>query len=488
MPECPDLPTVGRHSARHAARSPTAPRVGTRQGEPVAVARPAGLATAARLPTPVSVVGRIQAARRRLRSDHLVRNSLYLIFSSGMQGALGLVFWLIAARLYSVDAIGRGSSLIAAVGVIASAALLGLNTAFVRYLPIAANRDALLTSGLLLVTGAGAALAILYVVLIPVAAPRLAFIERPVLAVGFVLLAAASAANLLTDAVFIAARRAGWNAVIDGGIGGVSRVVGILALAGAGGYGVFCASSGGLAVAALASMILMIGQLRWRPTLHQCSGSLRPLVRFSGASYAANLAGALPGLVVPVIVLDRLGAASAAYYFVGFQLASILFAAITAVEQTFLAEGAYAGGSGMPRDDRRALLQRSRRLLALLCGPACLALIAVAHWVLLAFGTRYSQHGTVSLMLIASAAIPIAANYWLWTVLRLAGKLRALVLGGAVYAGSICGLSWLLAPHGLGALAAAWPLGSLISAGVSAIPSTTSARHRRVSAHKVPAH
>ena len=487
MPDRPDLPGAGRHSSRQAALPPSAPRASTATGRPAAVASPAGLATATHLPPPVAVVGRVQAAQRRLRSDHLVRNSLYLMFSSGLQAVLGLAFWMIATRLYSVSAIGRGSSLIAAVGVIGYAALLGLNTAFVRYLPTAVKRDELLTSGLLIVAGAGATMATVYVVVIPFAAPRLAFIERPVLAVSFVLIAAASAVNLLTDAVFIAARRAGWNALIDGGIGGFSRVAGILALASAGGYGVFCASGGGFAMAALASMILMIGQLRWRPTLRQFSESLRPLVRFSGASYAGNLAGALPGLVVPVIVLDRLGTASAAYYFVSFQLASILFAAITAVEQTFLAEGAYAGGSVMARDDRRALLRRSRRLLALLCGPACLTLIAVAHWVLLPFGTQYSQHGTVSLMLLASAAIPIAANYWLWTVLRLAGKLRALVLGGAVYAGAICGLSWLLAPHGLGALAAAWPLGSLVSAGVAAIPSTTSARHRRVAGRKLPA-
>jgi O-antigen/teichoic acid export membrane protein len=466
MPDRPGWPGRGRHSSRPAGR-PAAAR-----GRP---------------PPAAGLTGRVQAARRWLRSDHLVRNSLYLIVSAGLQAALGLAFWLIAARLYSVGDIGRGSSLIAAVGVIAYAALLGLNSSFVRFLPTAPDRDVLLTSGLLIVAVTGAAMAVVYVVLIPVTAPRLAFIERPALAAGFVLLAAASAVNALTDSVFISARRAGWNVVVDGGIGGVARVAGILALAGAGGYGVFCASGGGFALAALASLILMVGQLGWRPRLRQWAGSLRPLVRFSGANYAGNLAGALPGLVVPVIVVDRLGAASAAYYFVGFQVASILFAAITAVEQTFLAEGAYAGDFVLAREQRRALLRRSRRLLALLCGPACLALIAVAHWVLLAFGPGYSQHGTVSLMLLASAALPIAANNWLWTVLRLAGKLRALMLSGAVYAGSICGLSWLLAPHGLGAMAAAWPLGSLVSAGVSALPSTTPARHRREAGGQVPA-
>jgi O-antigen/teichoic acid export membrane protein len=421
----------------------------------------------------------IWAVPARLGADHMVRNSLYLILSSALQAVLGLAFWLIAARTLSAADIGRGASLIAAVAVIAYAAQLGLNSTFVRYLPTAQDRDVLITGGMLVVAVAGASLAVIYVFATPLIAPRLAFIERPILAVGFVLITAASAVNLLADAVFIAVRRAGCNALVDGGVGGGARVLGILALAGTGAYGVFGASGGGFAAAALASLLLMAVLLKWRPSLRQCSKALRPLLRFSGASYVGNLAGALPGLVVPLIVLDRLGAPAAAYYFVGFQLASILFSAVSAVEQTFLTEGAYAGGASMTRRSRRELLQRSRRLLMVLCLPACLVLVLAAHWVLLAFGVRYSQHGTASLMLLAVAAAPIAANNWLWTVLRLAGQLRSLVLSGVVYASAICGLSWLLAPHGLAALAAAWPLGSLLSAVVAAVLASSPVRNRQ---------
>ena len=111
------------------------------------MASPAGLAT-----LPVSLRPSPRSAGFKRHGDAYGLITWYgtrytSMFSSGLQGALGLAFWLIAARLYSVGAIGRGSSLIAAVGVIASAALLGLNTAFVRYLPAAANRDVLLTSG-----------------------------------------------------------------------------------------------------------------------------------------------------------------------------------------------------------------------------------------------------------------------------------------------------------------------------------------------------
>jgi O-antigen/teichoic acid export membrane protein len=296
------------------------------------------------------------------------------------------------------------------------------------------------------------------------------------LAAGFMLLTAAAAVNLITDSVFIAARKAGYSALTDGGIGGVSKVVSVVILIGTGAYGLFCASLGGFAVAALASLVLMSTALHWRPSLRKPLRTLKPLLRFSGANYAGNVLNMLPTLVVPLIVLDRLGAPAAAYYFVAFQVATLLYATAYAVEQTFLAEGAHADA------DWPQLRRRSRRILMALCLPACAVLMVAAHWVLLAFGTRYSQHGTLSLILLAAAAIPLAANNWLWTVLRLAGRLRVLVVSSAVYAIAICGLAWFLAPHGLSALTAAWPIGGLLGAAVAVVTSMTRhapPRHRR---------
>ncbi len=404
----------------------------------------------------------------------MVRNSLYLILSSGLQAGLGFAFWIITARLFSAVDVGRASSLISATTVIAYLALLGLNSTFVRHLPTAQDRDALITAGLLLVAGCGAGIGLLYVLLMPVLVPGLAFVEhRPALAVGFVLLTAAAAVNLITDSVFVASRKAGYSALTDGGVGGAAKVISVVLLTGSGAYGLFCASAGGFAAAALASLVLMTTALRWRPSLRKPLRTLKPLLRFSGANYAGNVLNLLPTLVVPLIVLDRLGAAAAAYYFVAFQVATLLYSTAYAVEQTFLAEGSHAGV------DWRQLLRRSRRVLIALCLPACLVLVVSARWVLLAFGTKYSQHGTPGLMILAIAAVPIAANNWLWTVLRLAGRLRRLVLSSGTYAIAICGLAWLLAPHGLSALTAAWPIGGLLSAAVAGAAHNAPPRHRR---------
>jgi O-antigen/teichoic acid export membrane protein len=418
--------------------------------------------------------GLLGPLRARLRTDHMVRNSLYLILSSGLQAGLGFEFWIIVARLFSTSDVGRASSLISATTVIAYLALLGLNSTFVRYLPTAAEGDALITAGVLLVAACGAGIGLVYLLLTPVLAPRLAFIvHQPALAAGFVLLTAAAAVNLLTDSVFIASRKAGYSALTDGGVGGIMKIVSVVILAGTGSYGLFCASAGGFAAAALASLVLMTTALHWRPSLRKPFRALKPLLRVSGANYAGNVFNLLPPLVVPLIVLDRLGAPAAAYYFVAFQVATLLYSTAYAVAQTFLAEGSHA------EVDWPKLLQRSRRVLMALCLPACVVLSVSAHWMLLVFGVKYSQHGTISLIVLAVAAIPIAWSSWLWTVLRLQGRLRTIVVSSGVYAIAICSLAWFLAPHGLGALTAAWPIGALIGSAVAAVPRRAPARHRR---------
>jgi O-antigen/teichoic acid export membrane protein len=400
----------------------------------------------------------------------MVRNSLYLMVSSGLQASLGFVFWVVVARVFSANDVGRASSLISATTVIGYLALLGLNSTIVRYLPTAEDRDTLITTGLLAVAGSGAVIAGVFVALMPTVAPRLAFVEQSwPLALGFVLLTATASVNLLTDAVFIGSRRAGFCALTDGAVGGSSKVVTAALLAGTGTYGIFAASTGGFAASAIVSVILIAAVLGWRPRLHRPSSVLRPLLRFSTANYFGNVLSLLPVLVVPLIVLDRLGARPAAYYFVAFQIATLLYAAAYAVCQSFLAEGSHA------EVETRELRRRSRLALTALYLPCVLVVALAAHWVLELFGLKYSQHGTVTLVLLAVAGIPIAACNWLWTVLRLSSRLRAIVVSSGVYTVVICGLAWFLAPHGLTGVAAAWPIGALAAAAV-ALPAATQRR------------
>jgi O-antigen/teichoic acid export membrane protein len=180
-----------------------------------------------------------------------------------------------------------------------------------------------------------------------------------------------------------------------------------------------------------------------------------------------------------VIVLDRLGAQEAAYYFVAFQIAALLYAAIYAVESAFFAEGSQAG------IDWRSIRRRSRRLAITLFVPAGLVLALGSRWIMLAFGVKYSINASASLELLAAAVVPLALCSWSWTVLKLSGRLGVLVASNATYAAGVCGGAWLLASHGLTAVSSAWFVGATLGAVVAAVPASLAsrkspARHRRI--------
>jgi len=313
----------------------------------------------------------------------MVRNSMFSLLSTGLQAVLGFAFWIVAARLFSAHDVGQATSLISATTVIAYVALFGLNTTVVRYLATTKNRDVLITVALALVGSLGMIVAVGYVFALPVIAPQLRFLEHNILfALGFVLLAGAAAINLITDAIFIASRRTGINALVDGGVGGVSKLVLIGLLAGSGTYGLFCAQVGGFAASALASVVLIWTLLHYRPHLKGALTTMRPLLRFSGVNYLGNSFNLMPVLVVTLIVLDRLGAQSAAYYFVAFQFANLLYSCAYAVEQNFLAEGAHA------EERLTSLMWRSAKVLIYLSVPAAIAGALQSHSIMLVFGGK----------------------------------------------------------------------------------------------------
>jgi len=261
-------------------------------------------------------------------------------------------------------------------------------------------------------------------------------------------------------------------------VGGGAKVILLFALAGVGAYGVFGAASGGFVAAAVASLFLMIKVMRWRPEFKNLGQTLKPVLNFSGISYAGNVLALLPILTIPLIILDRIGASSEAYYFVAYQLATLLYQAVFSVEQSFLAEGAGADVLN------GTVLMRSIRILIALCVPAFILVILFGHQLLAAFGPKYANNTGSVLIVLAAAVFPIAASLWFSTVLRLvSNKLGVLVWANAVTDVIVIGLAWVWAPRGLEAVAVAWLIGETAGCVIVAVPTVKILRKSRSTRH-----
>ena len=179
--------------------------------------------------------------------------------------------------------------------------------------------------------------------------------------------------------------------------------------------------------------------------------------KYSFSNYAANLLNIAPTLVLPLVVLNHLGAAAAGYYYLGSMVANLLYTIVYAVSQSLFAEGSYAD-KGM-----RELLRRSTLVIAAIMLPAVTVIYFGAHFMLGIYGAEYAAHATELLQLLALAG-PMVAVYTVANVLlRINKQSRDIIIMDIVYLVSIAGLAQLWAPQGLAWVGYAWIIGNALA-------------------------
>ena len=337
-----------------------------------------------------------RTAASRRPTDHLVRGSAFLMAATLTASAFGFAFWLVAARLYSPGEIGIASTLISATTLIAYLSLLGLNNSLIRYLPLSKNRDAEVTQSILVTVGGALLVATVYVVVAPLVAPRLVLLsDSPAHSFFFVILTAAAAANLLTDSAFIALRGAKYNLLVDGIVQSLIKLALVAPLVVLAAFGLYVAYGLSAVVAVVLSVALLCRVMGLRPRLGR-PGTLRGYLGYSGGTYVSACLNLLPILAIPLIVLNEQGAEEAGYYFVAFQIATLLNSISFAICESAFAEGAHDAGQ------LGSVARRSAKLAFTAQTAGALVTAIAAPYVLGFFGSSYSDNATELLIVLAA--------------------------------------------------------------------------------------
>jgi O-antigen/teichoic acid export membrane protein len=199
--------------------------------------------------------------------------------------------------------------------------------------------------------------------------------------------------------------------------------------------------------------------------------SLRPRVReltrhrnFAAANYFGSMFGILPGTLTPLIVLDKLGPAQAAFFYMPMQLAVFLGIIASSTCQALLAEAGHTDNSAA---QRAHMLAAARHLYQLLV-PAALGLSLFGWIILRVYGAAYAANGLLPLGLLCLASLLVAANWLGDTWLNIQKKSTAYFLMNACNAVAVAGSVLLLSGHGLLGVACGWLIGQALSAAVYA--------------------
>jgi O-antigen/teichoic acid export membrane protein len=392
-----------------------------------------------------------------LRNDILFLNSFYLMLATAVMAGFGFFFWMIVARLFTTNEIGIATTLISAMGLIAVFSLVGFGPTFVRYLPNSKNTNDKLNTGIIIVSFVTLFLATLFVVLVEYISPNLDFISSsPVIAISFVFFCIMSALNVLTDSVFLANRRAKYTLVINTIFSATKMILPIFFI-GYGALGIFLAAALSQTVGFILSLLVMIFKFNYRPQLVIKLSIIKRVWRFSASNYVAGVLYMIPISYLPILITNKLGAESSAYFYISIMIGNLVYVIPRATTSSLFAEGS---------NDESTFdsnIKKSIKIIAILLTPSILILFFFGNSILRIFGESFDSGGTNFLKLVAISAIVVSIYNLFGTLFSVKKDLRSIILINIVYAVSTVLLSFALLRFGLTGIGYAWFGGNAIA-------------------------
>lgn len=392
--------------------------------------------------------------RRSLRVT-LYRNAIYLIGNQTLTVVSGLVFWLLVARLYSTEDVGLGSATVSAMMLLTHFALLGLDYAIIRFLPKAGNDSNDMINSCLLITAlASVFLTLVFVSGLAIWSPELLFLQRdPVWFSAFIIFTVSLTMFMFLIRVFVATRRAG-HTLAMGTIFNILRLALVVSLGTfVGVFGIYAAWGIGQAVACGIGVLLLLpralaGYCLFTKIKRKIVGEM---MRFSFTNYIAALLWFAPTFILPLMVVNLIGAELNAYFYIAWAIANILFMIPMSVSFSLFAEGSH-DQERLGRDSRRSLLFAFSLLL-----PLILLTILAGDKILALFAPDYAEEATQVLQILAVSAIPVGLNQIYFGVKRVEMKMKSVVGLTAFIAIATLALSWVLLPRvGIIGVGIAW--------------------------------
>jgi O-antigen/teichoic acid export membrane protein len=388
----------------------------------------------------------IRLLAQRIRSDSLLRNSTYIMGTTIATSAIGYLYWIVAAHIYSTQDVGLASAIIAVMMLTATLTNLGIDSTLVHMLPRRETGYAwslTLNAGLAMGALAGLLAGSIVVVALPLFFSRQFAVFGRYPAYTFVFVAGVPLWIIATllDQTFVAERAAN-NMLLRNTAFAVFKLLLMVLLFQWGALGIF--SSLVLAVAAtlIGGWLLLIPCLKraYCLAVRGIIGQVRTMLSLLAWNHFINIGGLMPMYLLPIFVTVRLSAADNAYYYTTSMVGTFFFMISSAVAAALFAEGSHATDNVLHKTRSSAVI------IGILLVPAMLAVFLAGRSIMGLFGPEYVQHSLQLLTIFTIAAVPDAITNIYVSVLRVQKRLQRAMLLNLGMASLTLLLSWVLLP------------------------------------------
>ena len=390
----------------------------------------------------------------RLRSDSLLRNSVFMMSSTVITSGIGYLYWVVAARIYSAHDLGLGSAFISIMTLTSTFANVGIGAALIQLLPRRkAGHEWSLTLNVSMAMGVIVSLfgGIIVTTVLPLVSPQFAIIKIYTSS-GLILIVSVAVwtVAMLLDQTFVAERATG-NMAIRNTIFALLKFLLMVLLVQLGALGVFSSWILAGAATVIFAVLVLIPRLKrdYHFVIEGMGKQVRSMLSLFAGHQFISLGGMLPEYLLPVFVSIRLSVTDNAYFYTTWMMGSIFFMVSPSVAASLFSEGSHAA---------RDVAQKARAslgIIGVLLGPIILVFFFGGRYIMAFFGPSYPDHGFALLMILATSAVPDAITNIYVSVLRVRGRLRFAAVINLTMAAITLGLGWILLPI-LGIAGAGW--------------------------------
>jgi len=372
----------------------------------------------------------------------LYRNSYALMVSTALGSALGLVYWMLAARFYPSDVVGLNSAAVSVMIFLSGVAQFNLMSAMIRFIPNAGGATRQLVGSAYLVSLSMSVLVgAVFLLGVNIWSPSLGFLRtNPWLILWFILGIMAWSVFALQDNVLTGLRQTIWVPIENILYAGVKIVLLITFASSLTTYGIFASWTAPL-IAALIPINLLIFR-RFIPrhvtATHDQAVPLEPrqIAHFVAGNYVAQLFFLASSRLLPLVVLYAAGASANAYFFLPWTIAFAIKLMINDMVMSLTVEGV-SKQSSLAIYSYEFLLHIVRLSL-----PMIAVVLVSAPYILRLSGNDYAAEGTALLRLLTLSVIPSIFTSLYIGIARVGRRVGGIIAAQGALSTLIIGLSF----------------------------------------------
>jgi O-antigen/teichoic acid export membrane protein len=354
-------------------------------------------------------------------SDSLYENSLYLMLTNIFGTGSGFFFWIFAAKLYSSDQVGLAVALISCMSLLSMFSMLGFDIGIIRYLPTTNNQNQMINSCLTIISVVSILLCIIFLAGLNVLSPTLIFLKDNIYyMVLFTLFTVAYTIFAMQINIFSAFRHSKYSTLQT--VFSILRVIILPFIIIYGFLGMYFSFGIGILVASVLGnyYISKINKTyKFRPSFNQ--SMVKEIFGYSIKNYISTIFEGTPNYILPILVVNILGAKENAYFYIAWCFSSFFQMVPRSTSISLLVEG-----SNKESSIRKDTIHSIKFIYSLLI-PAIILVFIFGKYILLFFGKEYAENSFYLFMIFAITSIPYTINTIYITVKRIQHRIGSVI-------------------------------------------------------------